>query len=218
MPRKYSKGKRGARKGGSRKQASGFDTAMGYAKQALKTAKWVAALVNAESKYDDTTVQQVPVSYDGTITTLANPSQGDTAIQRNGDSIKLQHLSLRGYFYDAGANSQVRLMCIHDKQNTVNTIGDLLQVANQENVVHSPKNEDNKYQTKVLYDNKWSVYSEKPVVPFEVQLPLGFHTNFSGGTTTIKDGALKLAFCSSTVSGGTNPGMSYYSRVTYLDN
>jgi len=192
---------------------------IGLAKKAFKTAKWVAGLVNAESKYDDTTSSNTNVDYNGTVVTLCNPAQGTSVNQREGDSIKMQNLTLRGSCYLQGGltGSVFRMIIYLDKENIITAASDLLQVTGSSASVYSPKFQDTKFQSKVLYDKVFMLDTVNMTqYKFDINLKIDKHVNFTAGSTAIRDGALKMCFISNVT--GTVPGVQYYSRVTYLDN
>lgn len=192
--------------------------AVPLAEQALKTAQWVASLVNAESKYDDTTVTNQVVDYNGYVATLCDPAQGTTAITRNGDSIKLQNLTLRMFCYNTTVSDVLRIIVFEDKQNTITTASQMLQATGSALASLSPKNEDNKYDTKILMDKKYTLDTAAvPIRNIETVIPLKFHTHFNASGGAIDTGALKIMAIGTTAPTSTT-NITYYSRVTYLDN
>lgn len=193
--------------------------AVPLAEQALKTAKWVATLVNAESKYDDTTVTNTAYDFNGVIATMCNPAQGTTAITRTGDSIKMQNMTLRGYVYNNAASSVTRVIVFYDKDNTITNVSDYLQSTGSALATESPKNEDNKFKTKTLLDKSITLsLTGEDMKKFSYVIKIGKHTDFVATTSTISSGALKMIIISNQTSGASSPNVTYYSRVTYLDN
>lgn len=192
---------------------------VGMAKKALKTASYVAKLVNSEFKEDNTSTVGGTCNWNGVITTLCNPGQGVSANQREGDSIKMKNLTLRGDVYRTNVDCVVRIIIYLDKENTIATGADLLQITGSGLVLHSPKNEDNKYQSKILHDKTYTLTNaQKVITTYEWVYKIEQHVHFQSGSTTIKDGALKIAYFSNIVPGVNEPGFNFYSTVSYVDN
>lgn len=226
MPYRRSYKSSGTRRSGSRRKYSrrsggGGTNWMSMAKTALKTAKYVAALVNAESKYDQTVITGgVCDDTTGSIQLICNPPQGTAANARSGDSIKMQTLTLRGNFDASTAvspNATFRIMVVLDKENAITTLAQLLQVTGGANTPFSPKNEDTKYDSKVLWDQHFVTGTAYPTKAFERVIHIGEHVHFTAGTTTITNNALKV-FVMSNIPLVSAPLVNYIARVTYLDN
>lgn len=220
MIKKYNRNQRRYKKRYPKKTNNGstLGNVASIAKTAFKTAKWVAALVNAEYKYQEASVSlQVP-TWNGTLYTLAVPAQSTGATGRTGDSIKLKALTLRGLidYNTLGIAEMVRVIIFVDKQNVVTTGAQLLQYTGVYMATNSPKNEGNKFDTKILYDKAFPVSVYRPQAKFNVVLKLGFHVHFAAGTTTVENNALKMCFISQNPA--NSPKFSYISRVTFVDN
>lgn len=188
----------------------------GTAKRALKIAMGVAKLVNAETKFFDINQTVVASNYNGTIAELCLPTQGVSAIQREGDSIKMKNLTWRGMITYNGQNELVRLIIFIDNQNTITTGAQLLQTVGLANAPFSPKQVDNKYDSKILLDREYMITINDPIVKVDFGLEIDTHLHFNYAAATVDKNDLKYCIISQTnVTGAT---YSFYSRVTYMDN
>lgn len=193
------------------------NTYIDYAKKALKVATYVAGLVNAETKYSTYDVVGTAVTNTGSILELFNPPQGVGADQREGDSVKTKNITIRGNIYNgaiAGANTIVRTIYFIDKENNITSAADLLQLTGTANAPFSEKNENNKYDTKILYDKTYTTSTYTPIKTFDDVIQLDAHVHFEAGTTTVDNNAIKVCIISDTAGAV----YSLHSRVTYMDN
>lgn len=190
---------------------------VGLAKKAFKTAKWVAGLVNSEYKYSESTqATQAVITYNGTIYNLCSPAQGTGATQREGDSIKLKNLTIRGDIaYNGTTPETIRFIIINDKENSVTAGSDILEYTGVETAPYSPKNPNYKYDTKILYDKTMCIDSQIPLRKFDIVLKLNYHMNFLATTSTVVNNALKLIVIGQTTNGSL---IRYLSKTTYIDN
>lgn len=185
--------------------------------KAFKTAKWVAGLVNAESKYYEATAIATASTYTGALIPLCYPAQGVGASQREGDSIKLKNLTIRGEFVFNGTNAEnTRLIIFNDKENASTTAGDILEYTGSAVSVYSGKNPNLRFDTKILYDKTFTLDSSNPIRRFDIVLKCGWHTNFAAGTTTIENNSLKLLFIGQQAAAGAT--LSFIAKTTYIDN
>lgn len=191
------------------------------AKTALKTAKFVAGIVNAEYKYYITGSSLTTTTWNGQVITLFQPIQGVGVTNRVGDSCKLKNMIMRAEFahnFTSTVKTETaRLIIFNDKENIISTAADLLQALGTYQAVYQEKNEDNRYDTKILYDKEFVIndntFSQRKI---NVNLKLNWHTHFQAGSTTIKNGALKAVILSQTASLG--PQFTHTTRVSFVDN
>jgi len=188
------------------------------AKTALKTAKWVAGIINAEFKYNLASASLVTPTWNGTVNTLCDPIQGNGVDQREGDSIKMKDIVVRGVidYNTLGVAEMIRVIIFIDKQNTITTASQLLQTVGVYLATESEKNEDNKFNTKTLYDKTFMVSANKPQTKFKWVSKLGFHTHFNKGSATINTNALKICYISQNPTYSAK--YSHIIRCGYVDN
>lgn len=215
--KKYKKYKRAYRRRPRRRYGNTWaSNSIGLAKTALKTAKWVAGLVNAEAKdyyinqtsFATTNTGSTRTSLNGGIT------QGTADGQRTGDSIKVKTVTIRGDLSRNGADDIVRIIVYWDKENT-STGSNLLQYTGSSQVVNSPKNDDKYYQTRFLTDRKYIINTQNPNKQFKIVIPVNAHSKYNNSTNTIENGSLYIGFYSQLAT-GTN--CEFISKLTYMDN
>lgn len=183
----------------------------GY-KMGLKAMKFL----NTEHKYLDFN-QTNTASWNGTLFTLNSIPQGDTDVTRDGDSVKIMSCMLR-YNVSYATNCVGRIIVFWDKQNAITAVSDVLALAalGTANAPNAPKPQDKRFMTKILFDSKHSVNQNgQAMFTRSKQIPIGLHTQFNAGTTTINSGALKMLIIGSVAVG---PTFDTYARVTYVDN
>jgi len=211
--RRFSKRRRAPRKGRSGTNWGSL------AKTALKTAKWVATLVNAEYKYYDVSPSLPIVSnYNGYLTgALCAPPQGVDVESRTGDSIKMVNMTLRMVINYNGTNYEnVRVIIFLDKENSVTAVGDYLDVIGTATAVLSPKNQINQYDSKTIMDRTYALSQNRPQIIIKKVFKLNIHQHFSASTTTVKNNAIKMIVVGQQVTSGSS--FQYFSKITYLDN
>lgn len=212
-PRKHYRGRRRRR---HRKSRYGVYSAAG--KQLWRDVKKLKDIINTEYKFSpfnhDAMVDNI-----GTLTPLGYPSQGTGDTARVGDSIKLQRLSARGSIVYNGGSSVARIIILNDKQSTVGNVWDYLDdtAYNTVNAPYSPKDYDNRFTTKTLYDKTFCVSADNPHKLIDIDLPLNFHTQFIDGTTSRRSGALQMITLSSSETSNL-PYVRLNGKITFTDN
>lgn len=194
------------------------------AQTALKTAQWVAGLVNAEAK--DYYVNQTTINPDhnGQIVSLnSGIVQGTSDSQRTGDSIKMKTLTLRGQLQAQtnlpGGAELVRVIIFIDKQNEITTGGDLLNIIGSNMSVLSPKDDDKYYQTSFLYDRTFNMsLAQYPQKMFKTIIKLNKHVKYNNSTNAIENGALKLFYITQQTSSTGATHFQFQSKLTFMDN
>lgn len=191
---------------------------MSKVNKALSLAKHVAGLVNAEAK-DYYAIQGVgAVNYNGTMFTLnggITPGTGDG--QRTGDSIKIKTLTIRGDLTWQTADEIVRIMVVWDKENTV-TPANIMQLGVGTNqVVNSPKNDDNYYKSKILLDKRYVMDGDNKKRMFKFVIPINEHVKYNNSTNAIENGNIHIIFYGQQAP-ATGALAEYISKITFMDN
>lgn len=196
------------------------------ANAALSLASKVYRFVNTEVKFHDVTQTGTAIPNTGSINGLSAITQGDTSLTRDGQSVKLMNLTIRGFITTNQSQPYpqiTRIILFRGKQE--NGVGfsatDILETAS----VISPKNYTDRFRTKILYDqtfyqNQGAGLSAAAFGtlsrPFNINLKCQGHVNFAGSSTNIEDGGLYLLYLSNQAT--STPTITYYSRLTYVDN
>lgn len=196
-----------------------YSTKGSLAYKAFRLAKKVADAVNVEYKYTTISDTGTVQSYNGGYAEMCSPSVGNTDTTRIGDSIKMQHLTLRGCakYNSAGTDGQtLRLVIFKDKQNKITAVSDIVDTVGTVNAPYFNKVYDNRFQTKFIYDRTFYVNSQRIEVPFHIELPINMHKQFQAATTTVQTGSLKYLIISDQLSNG--PSIQMHGRITFTDN
>lgn len=183
-----------------------------------RLARKLANAVNIEYKFSDTTANASP-DQSGILYTLNDMAQGDSDSTRDGDSVKIQNLVIRGSMNKGASatNSWCRMLIFWDKDNLVTAATDILEnYMGSATAPFAPKNHDRRFQTRVLYDKVFSLDASNSARNFEQVIKIDQHTNYNEGTTTIYRGALKLLFISN--ESVNYPFVQYIARISYTDN
>jgi len=190
------------------------------AKTALKTAKFVKSIVNAEVKHFDIIRAWGAVQPVATweVTTLNNPAQGTSATTRNGDSIKNKALIVEMEYQQHASASLTFLeqYIIYSKDGSSPTPTKLFSDTAQPWI--SPRASD--------YYNDYKIVSARHIImnakDFKTSGKASHfvkcfgHTKFIAGTTTIDDGNYWLVTFSNETA--NFPNVAFNTRFTFYDN
>lgn len=188
------------------------------------TSKALKKADNIEYKLLDTAFSVNNVDWTGNIRyPLSSITQGDTDSNRIGDSVKLQNYTLRYrcVWNPAETYTQIRVLIVEDKQCRFSqgalTMSSLLNNNATAYAPLAPKVYDNRFMTKILYDQTHTLYADRPCIEKQIVLPLNFHTQFDGSTGR-RTGDLMVC-CISNIAPGVNaPFVDFVERITYTDN
>ncbi len=187
----------------------------------------IRKLINVEHKYNDRQ-NSLTCTQAGNVQLLTNIGQGDDINQRDGDSIKLQSIKIRGYIrLDAAAtlSSAVRVLLVRDLQNPGATItgADLIQQASS---VYAPVSHYNfingvnlQNRFTVIYDEVQTVDPSNPLVVFDYESKHDCHVFFRGTGTAFTDCAAGAVFLVVFSDATVNlPIATFTTRVLFTDN
>ena len=202
--------------------AKSFTSVGSTANTALRIARRLADSVNVEYKERAFTVQQNPTNscYVGTL--IAPIVQGVGNGQRIGDSVKLQNLICRWTYQSAAATTipeVCRITIYRDKENQINTGADLWAYSSSIYAPISPKQEDNKYNSVILYDKLLTLVptAESANQCGEIKLPLNFHVKWQAGNAIVKTNDLKLCLAGQFTTANTST-INMQFEVSYTDD
>lgn len=220
------------RKGRMRYVNKGLSVA-NTAMRAYKIARKAIDFINVEFKYHDATWNGQNVDWNGTFQVLNAIGQGDTATSRDGNQLKLQRLSVKGFLQGNGSygiNQVARVIIFWDKQNKISAVSDFLDSGYLAsiNAVNAHKDQPNKYQTYVLHDKCYTLqggtYATHASRCIDVDITLStaegrkFHSSYDGSSTTPVTGALKMLVISNISNASSPPQINMVSRVYFNDN
>jgi len=190
------------------------------AKIAYKGYKLLKNMVNAEKHYIDTSITNATPGTAGSVYGLVSCSQGDTDVTRNGDSIKLDRITLKGSINinSASAYDYVRIALVCDKENQGTAPGwtDIFEEAQPLTYLN------NKNMSRFVVIKTWLVplnlaAAYNVIINFSKKLD--FHVKYDGNAGTTADyrsNALFLVF-----NGGDNANKANFTwrtRVSFYDN
>jgi len=187
---------------------------------ALRIANGLRMIVNAEKKFYDRS-NNVELTNVGQVDLLTAIAQGSGESQRNGNSVLLKSVLVRGRITTDAPNATIRVMLIHDKSpdpGTV-TLADILTGASDGYAPFNPMNDDNRRRFRVLGSKLMSINSNNTNMPFKFYVKLNHHARWNSSTSTdINVGHVYLVFAN-ILSGVTYDTYAIStSRITYYDN
>lgn len=229
MPRRYKK--RYSRKRKTYKKKSGGMSIGDMAVAGFNMAKKIVRLINVEKKHY-TTNSITQADYNGTYIDLCDPVQGLDQDERQGDSIKPLHMTIRGHIAPSssgGTYQYCRIVIFRYKDEN--------GVALTPNMILDPnfvgtssahlcgKNWDKKFHSKILFDKVFTVgypAASSGNLPatrtFKFQKKLFGHINWSDSSSTEEGGGLYMLVISNQASATNAPAVQWVSRATYTDN
>jgi len=202
------------------------------AAKALSMAKFLASVINVEHKFKDTVYSRTAIYSTAVITHISGIAQGDGQNARNGDSVKLSSVNLRGLITVGSTIAPtstvnirtVRVMLINDKvsDGAPPSLTDILDNSTLPNVYarYNPDNAGGRFR--VLYDKRIVVSATTNCVRFNCYRKLKHHLKFTGGASSQTDasiGHLYVLLVSDDNSIDTNtPEVEFNSCIRYIDN
>jgi hypothetical protein len=215
----------------NRRKPSYLRKGMSYANtavKALRLAQQTAQLLNSEYKYHFLSNTNAETDWDGAIGSLVQGiSQGDQALsQRDGDSIKLKTLMVKGHVHYGTSPSQttqvVRFMVIHDPAAAFTNANQILYDTGTAYAPYSVLSKDNNRAFRVLASRVMHINSESQPVPFKIILKdLNIRSRFDSAASTVSANDLLILIISNEDDLSTTsqkPKITYYSQLTYVDN
>ncbi len=188
-------------------------------------AKKALSLVNVEFKQHNSVLTSGTIS-DGTgfIQQLTNIAQGDTNLTRDGSSIKIVSIYLKGFVQinSAATQSIVRLMIVLDKQTNqaIYTTADLLHDVTEGDSLVSALNLDNKHRFVVLWDKSFTVdNNNNGIVHFSFFKKCNYpirYDNSAAAITSLTSNSLSMVRISN--EGVDFPDITSFTRIRYVDN
>jgi hypothetical protein len=217
-----------------RKPRDNFEEVADMARSAYRIGQEIKDLINVEQKRLEITsigaaAANTQLSFNGTTpVTLNNPSQGVADNQRTGDSIKCQTLTLRWYHQVppafAGARVPVRFVLFWQEDNTTpQLLVNIFRTMGNANAVISPKDYDNRFNTKILHMRDYLVEgndlaggADYGSVHEHIE-KIDKHTQFDGGLILQVTGRLAMAWISP--DNGASPiTVNYEATLSFTDD
>ncbi len=201
--------------------------AWSLAQRTLMGLNQIRRMINVESKEFRSNLTTTATSQSGVITYVSGVAQGTDFNNRVGDSIKVQHITLTGYFTRAGTDGVARIILFRDTENQgASPVGsDLLNNTGSVNVVtsqinwfnHNPNAEKNRFV--ILFDEMVAITSNDTNVTFQYSAPSEIHARYRGtGGTSASAAEGALFTCIVTDQAANFPTCTYSLQLTYTDD
>lgn len=199
-------------------------SALQLAGKAVAGVRYIKRIINVEKKkFDLTQTLQTTNEYVAHLTAIP---QGDTAASRDGNSILLQYVTIRGRLYLNASSSLTnhRIVVIKDNQQVSDTapaVADLLEgtagadftIANMEldNVGRFTKLYDQVHQLQEQYSGSSRQKN------FIINIPINKHVRYNGAAgTDIQKGGLYIMVMDDQAT--YHSSVTFNSRVVFTDN
>lgn len=192
------------------------------ARKAWGTAKYLKRVLNVEKKKHDV---NLALTTNNSVVALNHIPQGDTDQTRDGNSLKQQSLSIKGYIQGSSTldSLHARVIVFFDKQQVPDanpTITDLLDPSSS-NAVFAPLNNETVGRYKILSDKRYSlnnaISGNAVTHNYSFSTALKSHARFNGpASSDIQKNGLYIGIVHD--GGITPPTLAATSRVTYTDN
>lgn len=187
------------------------------ARSALKGVSYLKGLVNSEMYKDTTSVTETP-NNSGVIVLFNGVAQGDSDLQRTGNSIFIRKINAKLYLakHASATLTSCRIMILCDNQQVGDTAPAVLDVLS----AASPNaflNTDTVGRFSILYSKRFLLNADRPQALLDYNKVVRMHTRFNGtAATDIQKCGLYYLMISNEPT--NTPTISGYFRIAYHDN
>lgn len=192
------------------------------ADKALSLAKYAVRSLNVEVKSVTKSVTAQSVGTTGVIFNLAEIPQGDGFNNRDGRSVKIQQLNMKGTMTIDPTVQQTRMRILIvkkiDNNLTLPTIGEVLDSS----IINSLRNLNNTDNLKVLSDKRYAIdQSTNSNILWSINKQMSMRQQYQigatggVGTNLERNGLYLIALSDQTI---TVPNLTFQSRVRFVDN
>lgn len=209
------------------------------ARSAYKIGREILGELNVEQKLISGSVAGLFPDNSGTTALSVVPlnycSQGDTDATRDGDSIKITNLFIRGTVYNVNAATTpdyhyfVRLVVYWEPgiystkfafPSAIGATDGILDFTYKGNALapFSPKDYDLDNSTEILYDKLFTLNAQTPSHEFKKLIRVHRKTQYENDSAFPATGILNMLFISNIASPTTRPGVNYLWRTYFVDN
>jgi hypothetical protein len=232
MSQIISRAKRGRK--GRRGTAKRTDGVGQYASDAWSLAKRTAyglneirKLINIETKFVDTVSGLAAATQSGVVTCVSQLAQGLTSTDRVGDSIRLQHIEVRGTIIinAAATNTTVRVLVFRDLDGygTAPTGADVLENVGGTVAPNSPYRFNRRERFSILYDEMFQVQSilaqGTSSAAFYYSSAHEGHVKYLAATASAAANGKGSVYVMAISEEPTNtPTYDFYSRILFTDD
>jgi hypothetical protein len=185
----------------------------------------IRKLINIETKFHDLVTTSFSVGTTGAVYCLSQTAQGLTSTDRVGDSIKLQHIEIRGRIVcnPSAPQSLVRILILRDLDGygTAPTYADVCEYNAQVSAPLSPRKFNKRDRFSVLYDDLVALQATTgdSSIPFAFSTAHGGHVLYLGTTAAAaSDGKGSVYFMVVSDESTNTPTVAFVSRILYTDD
>lgn len=190
--------------------------------KAWTTAKYLATLVNVETKTIDvapTAVANTSFTSTGLVVYLSGTAQGNDFNNRDGNSIKSQYMNLLVTITKGSSNNNCRVILFRDRENrqALPAPADVLESVDP----RAQYNHTNLDRFTILKDSFFLIDDQRPTRVIEFSKADRTHIRYEGTTAGVADADennIFILFLSDTASGATSPSAVFGFRLGFVDN
>jgi hypothetical protein len=194
------------------------------AKRTASGLNEIRKLINVEEKIIQVSKGATACGTSGALESISTVAQGTNFTERIGNSIKLQHISVRGRIFlnNSATRTVVRILLIRDLDGygTTPNVGDIMESTGSAPDVLSPYDFLNRKRFSYLYDELVTINNTgDSSTVFQIEIPHEGHILYLGSTAAAASngkGSLYLLFISDEST--HTPTYSFYSRVLFTDD
>lgn len=221
------KGRARKSKGGSKQNAVGqyASDAWSLAKRTAVGLNEIRKLINIETKFLDVVTNAASINTTGGTYCVSQLAQGLTSTTRVGDSLRIQHLELRGRVVANGSatSSCFRVLMFRDLDGygTLPTMADVLEYNAVVDAPRSPYKYNKLQRFSILFDELIEIQTSTGVssVPFTFSTAHQGHVLYLGTSAAAASngkGSVYMGFVSDEAT--NTPTVSFTSRMTFTDD
>jgi len=184
----------------------------------------IRKFINIEEKYSDVNTSVAP-DQNGTVTCLSQLAQGTTMNTRIGNSVRVQHLVVRGRVAVSSAVttfSVVRVAIIRDMegQGTAPACSDVFETVGGSSAPRQPFDWLNRKRFALLYDSLLTVAPASGCArEFVYNVELAKHVLYRGTTAaSASDGEGSIYIVALSDEATNTPTVAFTSRITFTDD
>ncbi len=196
----------------------------GAGRQLWKDVRKLKSLINVEFKQHTVKLTAEAIGITTDFNNLCLINQGDTDETRDGSSIRLKSIDLKGFvkLHASATSTMIRIIIVLDKQTNQAqfTYPDLYEDATTGDAIISARNIDNAHRFVVLMDTRISLSaSGNSVVPFSFYKKINTIIRYDNTGNVVADltsNAYSLLLVSDEAT--NTPAVTLSARLRYIDN
>lgn len=188
--------------------------------KAWNAVKYMKTLINSERKLYTLQVTPASQTFNGSVVHLTNIAQGDQTSQRDGRSILINYLQLRGLFTKGTGNDVLRYMVVRDKyqSGSAPAVDQVLQTVGTSLAPFAPLDASFAGRFEILDTGMVTFSPDMPTFVYKKFIKLNKHckwqTTADGGGTM----AGHIYFISISNVATNSCSVEFVSRVGFRDN